>query len=59
VEARPVSLPVPDPDDLPFIEVALSGAADSLVTGNTRHFSGAFGPPEEETPGFQHLATVA
>ncbi len=42
VEARPVSLPVPDPDDLPFIEVALSGAADALVTGNTRHFSGAF-----------------
>ncbi len=29
---------LPDPDDLPFLEVAISGEADVLVTGNTRHF---------------------
>jgi len=37
-----VSLPVdenlPDKDDLPFIEAALSGAADFIVTGNKKHF---------------------
>jgi uncharacterized protein len=38
----PLPLPadtLPDPDDLPFAEVAVSGAADALVTGNARHFS--------------------
>ncbi|MBN2385636.1 MAG: putative toxin-antitoxin system toxin component, PIN family [Anaerolineales bacterium] len=30
---------LPDPDDLPFAEVAASGAADALVTGNTKHFA--------------------
>ncbi len=29
---------LPDPDDLPFLEVAISGEADALVTGNARHF---------------------
>jgi uncharacterized protein len=29
---------LPDPDDRPFIEVALSGRADAVVTGNVRHF---------------------
>jgi putative PIN family toxin of toxin-antitoxin system len=29
----------PDPDDLPFAEVAASGAADALVTGNAKHFA--------------------
>ena len=37
-----VSLPVdenlPDKDDLPFIEAALSGNADFIVTGNKKHF---------------------
>lgn len=28
----------PDVDDLPFAEVAISGKADSLVTGNAEHF---------------------
>ena len=28
---------LPDPDDLPFAEVAVSGAADALVTGNAKH----------------------
>lgn len=31
---------LPDPDDLPFAEVAISGKADMLVTGNMKHFSG-------------------
>jgi putative PIN family toxin of toxin-antitoxin system len=41
---RVTALPIPgllltDEDDLPFVEVAVSGKVD-LVTGNTRHFSG-------------------
>lgn len=30
--------PLPDQDDLPFLEVAGSGLADVLVTGNIKHF---------------------
>jgi putative PIN family toxin of toxin-antitoxin system len=33
---------LPDPDDLPFLEVAISGEADALVTGNAKHF-----PPQK------------
>ena len=29
----------PDPDDKMFAEVAISGEADAIVTGNSRHFS--------------------
>ena len=29
---------LPDPTDLPFLEVAAAGHADALVTGNVRHF---------------------
>ena len=29
---------LPDIDDLPFAEVGISGNADTLVTGNTKHF---------------------
>jgi uncharacterized protein len=38
VNAEPLSLVLPDPNDLPFLEVATSGAADALITGNIRHF---------------------
>jgi putative PIN family toxin of toxin-antitoxin system len=31
---------VSDPDDLPFVEVTISGEAEFLVTGNQRHYSG-------------------
>jgi putative PIN family toxin of toxin-antitoxin system len=31
---------LPDPEDVPFAEIAISGEAEVLVTGNTRHFSG-------------------
>jgi putative PIN family toxin of toxin-antitoxin system len=37
VIARPLRVVLPDPDDLPFLEVAASGQA-ILVTGNRRHF---------------------
>ena len=29
----------PDIDDTPFAEIAISGSADALVTGNMKHFS--------------------
>lgn len=29
---------LPDPNDLPFLEVAASGRADALITGNIRDF---------------------
>ena len=38
VIAHPLSLKLPDPDDLPFLEVALTGNAEALITGNKRHF---------------------
>jgi uncharacterized protein len=34
----PVGADLPDPDDLPFLEVAVAGAVDALVTGNLRHY---------------------
>ena len=38
--AQTVPLPIrlPDPDDVMFIEVAVSGLANALVTGNLKHF---------------------
>ena len=38
VFAKPLAVELPDPDDLPFLEVAAAGKADALVTGNPRHF---------------------
>ncbi|MBC8216893.1 MAG: putative toxin-antitoxin system toxin component, PIN family [Planctomycetes bacterium] len=38
VAARPLESPLPDPDDDPFLEVAIAGKADCLVTGNIGHF---------------------
>ncbi|HEX8243388.1 MAG TPA: putative toxin-antitoxin system toxin component, PIN family [Longimicrobium sp.] len=37
--APPLSLKLPDPKDQPFVEVAVAGAAEVLVTGNQRHFT--------------------
>ncbi|HEU0302138.1 MAG TPA: putative toxin-antitoxin system toxin component, PIN family [Longimicrobium sp.] len=48
VSAPPLGLELPDPDDLPFVEVAEAGAAAALVTGNARHFAplrGTFSVP--------------
>jgi uncharacterized protein len=38
VGAALLSLPLRDRDDEPFLEVAVSGGADYLVTGNAAHF---------------------
>jgi putative PIN family toxin of toxin-antitoxin system len=34
VSASPVSVTLKDEDDLPFLEVSVSGASDALITGN-------------------------
>ncbi len=36
--AYPLELTLPDPDDRLFVEVAIAGRADAIITGNTRHF---------------------
>lgn len=41
ITAGPVNLVLPDPDDLPFIEVAIAGLADAVITGNIKHFNPA------------------
>ena len=38
VSVKPLGVHLPDPDDEPFLEVALSGGAKAIVTGNKRHF---------------------
>jgi predicted nucleic acid-binding protein len=44
VVAPALALASPDPDDLPFLEVAIAGEAHALVTGNPRHFPPALVP---------------
>jgi len=38
VMASPIGISLPDETDLPFLEVALAGEAQTLVTGNARNF---------------------
>lgn len=38
VSANRLDVELPDPDDLPFLEVAFTGRADALVTGNLKHY---------------------
>lgn len=38
VAARPLAISLPDRDDVMFIEVAVAGRADAIVTGNKAHF---------------------
>ncbi len=38
VVAKPIAVQSPDPDDQMFIEVAVTGFADAIVTGNAKHF---------------------
>jgi len=38
VSAAPLLVVLPDPSDLPFLEVATTARVDALVTGNVRHF---------------------
>lgn len=42
----PLSITLPDPDDLPFLEVAAAGLARALVTGNVQHFAPTRGAHE-------------
>ncbi len=36
--AKPLKIHLPDPDDEPFLEAALSVRAEAIITGNKRHF---------------------
>lgn len=38
VVALPMRIALPDPDDRVFVEVAVAGEADAIVTGNIRQF---------------------
>ena len=38
VAALPLKPDLPDPDDAPFLEVAVAARADALITGNPRHY---------------------
>lgn len=38
VVAQSLAIVLSDPTDLPFLEVAVAGRADALVTGNAKHF---------------------
>jgi putative PIN family toxin of toxin-antitoxin system len=38
VASQPLATRLPDPDDEPFLEVALAALADALVTGNLGHY---------------------
>jgi uncharacterized protein len=38
IAATPLSMHLPDVDDEPFLEVAISGKAECLITGNAAHY---------------------
>lgn len=38
VTTEPLAKPLPDPDDAPFLEVAIEGKSEILVTGNKVHY---------------------
>jgi putative PIN family toxin of toxin-antitoxin system len=39
VSAEVSAVALPDPDDLPFLEVAMSAGAEAIVTGNVKRFT--------------------
>ena len=39
VDSVPLKVSLPDPDDNPFLEIAISGKIGTIVTGNKKHFS--------------------
>jgi len=50
VSGRPLKFHLPDQDDEPFLEVALSAQGKAMVTGNKRHF------PRKEYEGVKILS---
>jgi len=42
VPTSPLKKRIPDPDDVPFLEVAIGGEAEYLVTGNKVHYPRQF-----------------
>ena len=38
LSASPLTAPLPDPDDEPFLEVAVAARVAYLTTGNQKHF---------------------
>ena len=38
VHALPLAIALPDPDDVKFLEVAVTAGSSTLVTGNLRHY---------------------
>jgi predicted nucleic acid-binding protein len=38
IAAKPIAIQSPDPDNQMFIEVAVAGFADAIITGNAKHF---------------------
>jgi putative PIN family toxin of toxin-antitoxin system len=42
---KPTAIQSPDPDDQMFIEVAVAGFADAIITGNAKHFPTECGVP--------------
>lgn len=38
IAGHPLPARLPDPTDEPFLEIALAGKADCLITGNAKHF---------------------
>ncbi len=45
VVGSPSDLVLPDPTDAPFLEVAIAGQADAIVTGNAKHYPASSGVP--------------
>jgi putative PIN family toxin of toxin-antitoxin system len=48
VVAPPLDVDLPDPADLPFLEVAAAAGARAVVTGNARHFLARRGAHDAE-----------
>ena len=38
IPASPLKQSLPDPDDVPFLEITIAGRAECLITGNKSHF---------------------
>ena len=50
VSVKPLKIHLPDPDDEPFLEVAVARKVEAIVTGNKRHF------PKKEYRGVRILS---